>query len=103
MKEKLTNRLLDFQKKLRCISTYNHENGSVLFKYSIEFEYLLSILIGINYQEFDAIANNYTRGTQRYCELGCELSDETNREKAFSAGKNELDIYVNECLKILTG
>ncbi len=103
MKERLTNRLLDFQKKLRCISAYNHENGSALFKYSIEFECLLSILTRINHQEFGAIANNYTRGTQRYCELGCELSDETNREKAFSAGKNELDIYVNKCLRILAG
>jgi hypothetical protein len=95
--------MFDFQRKFNSTSIYKHENGSKVFKYSIKFESLLSILIRINYQEFQAIANNYNLITQRYCELGCELSDETNREKAFSAGKNDLNLCVKECLKILAG
>jgi len=101
MKEKLTARLFGLQRKLNYISIYNHENGSTLFKYSIEFESLLNILLKINYQEFYGIYNGYNVGTRRYCELGCEFNDEDNRQEAFSAGIYEMDLYIKECLRIL--
>lgn len=103
MKEKLTARLFGLQRKLKCISIYNHENGSTLFKYSIEFESLLDAMLKINYLEFYAISNNYNLRTQKSCELGCEFNEENNRQEAFSAGINEMNLYIKECLKILAG
>jgi hypothetical protein len=86
MKERLIAKLYAFQKKLSYIDFYNQESGRILFKYSIEFESLLNLLLKINLHDFNAIALNYAQETQRYCQLGCELNEEASREKAFSAG-----------------
>ncbi len=102
MKEKLISRLFALQMKLKYIRRYNGENGSTLFKYSIEFEALLGLMLSFNYDKFKAIYKDYSLQTQRLCELGCEFNDEHNKEKAFLKGINEMDVYIKECLKILT-
>lgn len=101
MKERLIARLFTLQSKLNDMNSYNYENSNALFKYSIEFEILLGILLRMSYTNFNAVANKYAEQAQRYCELGCELCDEKNREIAFSAGKSELMIYVEECIDII--
>ncbi|MGI4020971.1 MAG: hypothetical protein ACRYFA_05655 [Janthinobacterium lividum] len=101
MKEKLAARLFSLQRKLKGISIYNHENGSKLFKYSIEFESILSMLLKFNNHQFCNIASYYNASTQQYCELGCAFNEEKNREKAFSAGMAEMDVFINKSLEIL--
>lgn len=102
MKEKLTVRLFALQKKLEQISINNSENGSILFKYSIEFELLLDNLLKYDYTKFYIVFNNYNLRTQKPCELVCEFNEEKNRQEAFSSGINEMDLYIKQCLKILT-
>lgn len=101
MKEKLAARLFSLQRKLKGINVYNHENGSKLLKYSIELESILSVLLKFNNGKFCKMANYYSTSTQQYCELGCAFNEEMNREKAFSTGITEMDLFINKSLKIL--
>lgn len=101
MKENLAARLFGLQRKLRGISMYNQENGKKLFKYSIECESILSLLLKFDNRKFCSMASYYTTSTQQYCELGCAFNEEQNREKAFSAGITEMDLFINQSLKIL--
>ena len=101
MKDRLTVKLYELQNKLKYISIYNDENGSALFRYSIEFESLLNALLKINYSKYSTIASDYNHGTQRLCELVCEFNDQNNKEKAFFTGKNELDLQIRASIETL--
>ncbi|RYY05854.1 MAG: hypothetical protein EOP43_07910 [Sphingobacteriaceae bacterium] len=101
MKEKLAARLFSLQRKLNSINIYNHENGNKLFRYSIEFESILSLLLKFNNNKFYSITNCYTASTQQYCELGCAFNEEINRKKAFAAGITEMDLFIRKSLEIL--
>ncbi|RYE25799.1 MAG: hypothetical protein EOP42_21190, partial [Sphingobacteriaceae bacterium] len=101
MKDKVSARIFSLQKKLLGIQAYTEANGNALFKYSIEFESVLSLLIRTDNQKFRLIYEDYYKNTQVFCRLCCEFYEENNRYQAFSAGFNKLYFYLGECLKIL--
>lgn len=101
MNDRITARLVCLHQKLLGIRTYNNENGNALFKYSIEFESLLNILIKTDNQKFLFILEDYNQHAQKFCQLCCEFHEEKNRYQAFSAGFGKLQFYLGECLKIL--
>lgn len=101
VKERLISRLFCLQNKLKNISSYNNENGGLLFRYAIELEVILSAMLELNEEKFYTLSIDFTLVAQRYCELGCEFCDENNRKTAFNAGKDELSLYIRECLRML--
>lgn len=101
MNDKVSARIFSLQKKLLSIHAYNDANGNALFKYSIEFESVLSLLIRTENQKFKLIYEDYNKDAQVFCRLCCEFYEESNRYQAFSTGFNKLYFYLAECLKIL--
>ncbi len=101
MEEKLTARLFGLQKKLLGISIYNPENGRALFRCSVEFESLLSLLLKTGHRDFLIISQDYNKETQKDCLLCCEFNDEHNRCDAFYAGLHKMDFCLKESLRIL--